>query len=157
MRTVTLAAAAGIMSICLTACGSGSSSVDPDSLATTGPASPSVSSPSHPVRTTPAPQDDQAELKAAVQAYSDAFLTGKPLASYALLSQRCRARMSLSHWTGLITAAKAQYGTALPIKSFHADISGDLARATYTYDVAAINQDAEPWVKEAGHWKEDDC
>ena len=28
---------------------------------------------------------------------------------------------------------------------------------TYTYDVVAINQTAEPWVREGGSWREDDC
>jgi hypothetical protein len=50
-----------------------------------------------------------------------------------------------------------RYGTALPIKTYDANISGDLARVTYTYDVAEINQDSEPWVKESGAWHEDDC
>jgi hypothetical protein len=45
----------------------------------------------------------------------------------------------------------------LPVRSFVAEVSGDLARVTYTYDLKAINQDAEPWVREDGKWKEDDC
>ena len=36
-------------------------------------------------------------------------------------------------------------------------ISGDLARVTYAYDVVEINQDSETWVREGGHWHEDDC
>jgi hypothetical protein len=45
----------------------------------------------------------------------------------------------------------------LPIVSYDAQVSGDHARVTYTYDVAALNQDAEPWVREEGFWKTDDC
>jgi hypothetical protein len=57
----------------------------------------------------------------------------------------------------MLAAAKQVYGKALPIKSFDAQISSDLARATYTYDVPALNQTKEPWVREGGAWKEDDC
>ncbi|TYB39699.1 hypothetical protein FXF50_04790 [Micromonospora sp. AP08] len=49
------------------------------------------------------------------------------------------------------------YGKAMPIKTFQAQISGDLARVTYTYDVPALNQNKEPWVREDGTWKQDDC
>jgi hypothetical protein len=96
-------------------------------------------------------------LRVAVQAYSDAYLTGKPLVSYNLLSKRCQARVSLSYWTGLVTAAKDAYGSALPIKTYSEHVEGTLARVTYTYDVSAIDQTDEPWVMESGHWHEDDC
>src|SRR4029079_16094615 len=100
---------------------------------------------------------DADELRVNVQTYSDAYLTGQPIAAYRLLSKRCKDRMSLSYFTGLVTAAKQQYGSALAFKTYSAEISGDLARVTYTYDVAAINQENEPWVKENGDWHEDDC
>ena len=90
-------------------------------------------------------------------AYSDAFLTGDATAAYELLSARCQARTSHTEFAGIVEAAKAQYGHALPLRSFKAQVSSDLARVTYTYDVAEINQDAEPWVREDGAWHEDDC
>jgi hypothetical protein len=113
------------------------------------------------ITASPAPSasaDDSATaLRTAVQAYSDAYLTGKSSTAYALLSARCRKRMSNSAFSALTSAAETMYGSALPIRSFDADVSGDLARVTYTYDLKAINQDAEPWVREDGKWKEDDC
>jgi hypothetical protein len=101
--------------------------------------------------------DSATALRTAVQAYSDAYLTGKSSTAYALLSARCRKRMSNSAFSALTSAAETTYGSALPIRSFDAEVSGDLARVTYTYDLKAINQDAEPWVREDGKWKEDDC
>jgi hypothetical protein len=77
--------------------------------------------------------------------------------AHALLSARCRKRMSPNAFSTLTSAAEKTYGSALPIKSFDAQGSGDLARVTYTYDLKAINQNAEPWVRENGKWKEDDC
>jgi hypothetical protein len=101
--------------------------------------------------------DSTKPLRAAVQAYSDAYLTGRSTTAYALLSARCRKRMSPNAFSTLTSAAEKTYGSALPIKSFDAQGSGDLARVTYTYDLKAINQNAEPWVRENGKWKEDDC
>lgn len=109
------------------------------------------------ITASPAAGDGTAALRTAVQAYSDAYLTGKSSTAYALLSARCRKRMSSSAFSALTSAAQATYGSALPIKSFDAEVSGNLARVTYTYDLKAINQDAEPWVREDGKWKEDDC
>ena len=54
-------------------------------------------------------------------------------------------------------AAGQMYGSALPITAYDAQISGDLARVTYTYAVPALDQSAEPWTSEDGAWKQDDC
>lgn len=126
---------------------SATSSAAPVSAATSGPAAaPAI----------PSPSGDDA-LRAAVTAYSDAFLDGKPTVAYELFSERCRERLSLSSFTGIVTAAKQQYGKALPIRSYDAQVSGDLARVTYTYDVPALDQTKEPWVREKGEWRQDDC
>jgi len=99
----------------------------------------------------------EAALRAAVQAYSDAFLSGNAKQAYALLSTRCQERSTLAEFTAITDQAKALYGNPLPMSSFKAQISGDLARVTYTYAVSAINQTREPWVRESGDWHEDDC
>lgn len=134
-----------VLAVVLAACGGGG---DPVAKPTRS-ASPSVSVSSSP--------DPQVELRAAVQAYSDAYLTGKGAAAYALLSKRCQARSTPADFAALVKEAGDLYGSALPLKSFDADVSGDMARVTYTYDLAAINQDSEPWVREGGAWHEDDC
>ncbi|MFE9957149.1 hypothetical protein [Micromonospora sp. NPDC005299] len=100
---------------------------------------------------------EEAELRQAVVAYSDAFLDAKPTVGYELFSARCKERVTLSEFTGMLTAAKQMYGKAMSIKTFEAQISGDLARVTYTYDVPALNQNKEPWVREDGTWEQDDC
>ncbi|WP_433320236.1 hypothetical protein [Micromonospora chersina] len=100
---------------------------------------------------------EEAELRQAVVAYSDAFLDAKPTAGYELFSARCKERVTLSEFTGMLTAAKQMYGKAMTIKSLEAQISGDLARVTYTNDVPALNQSKEPWVRQDGRWKQDDC
>jgi len=111
-----------------------------------------------PTTTTISPtRDEETVLRSAVTKYSGAFLTGDSPIAYGLLSARCKKRMSAAEFSDIVAGAKDMYGSALPIKTFHAQISGDLARVTYTYDVSAINQDSEPWVREGGHWHEDDC
>jgi hypothetical protein len=97
------------------------------------------------------------ELRFAVKAYSDAFLTGDAATAYGLLSERCRKRTSLSEFTGIVTAAEQMYGSALPLATYSAKVSDDLARVTYTYSIKAINQEAEPWTREGGNWHQDDC
>ncbi|WP_028637721.1 hypothetical protein [Nocardioides sp. URHA0032] len=101
--------------------------------------------------------DESAAIREAAQAYSDAYLTGDADAAYGLLSQRCQDRTPADQFASVVQTAKAQYGSALDFKSFDADVNGEQARVTYTYDTAAINQDQEPWVKESGEWREDDC
>jgi hypothetical protein len=143
------------LALVITACGGNATpKAAPSSPAaatsTAGSPAPSPSS-------TPTTPDVSAALRAAVQAYSDAYLTGRGGAAYALLSARCQRRWSAGDFSDLVTQAKAQYGHALPLRSFKPEISGDLARVTYTFDVAEIDQDAEPWVREDGSWHEDDC
>jgi hypothetical protein len=106
---------------------------------------------------TPSASVEEDTLRNAVQGYSDAFLGGEPVQAYEYFSSRCEERTSLSYFTGIVTAAEGLYGAALPIRDYSAEISGDLARVTYTYDVPALDQTREPWSRESGAWKLDDC
>jgi hypothetical protein len=144
------AAVAVVAAVTLAACGG--TNEDTEAIATAAGEAKAPAS-------TPSAEDDadDDELRVAVQAYSDAFLTGQPVEGYALFSARCKERVSLSYFTGLVTGAKGAYGSALPFKSFDAEVSGDLARVTYTYDVPALDQTAEPWTYEDGQWRQDDC
>lgn len=131
---------------------SGSAAPDESAQATSGGAEASSTS------AVPSPTDDRAALlEAAVIAYSDAFLSADANASYDLLSDRCQDRNSEATWAGLMAAVEGQFGSPLPLRSYESEISGDFARVTYTYDVASINQDREPWVWERGGWRQDDC
>ncbi|CAO5252213.1 hypothetical protein [Frankia sp. AgKG'84/4] len=96
-------------------------------------------------------------LETAVRTYSDAYLSGQGSVAYGLLSQRCQQRFSQADITGLTQAAKAQYGVQ-PIQNLTVDtLAGTLARVTYTYSTAEINQQSEPWVFERSAWHQDDC
>lgn len=103
------------------------------------------------------PPTQRAVLHTAVLVFSNSYLTGKPLASYHLISYRCRARIPISRWTSLVAAAEHQYGSELPFKTFRAQIHGNRARVTYTFAVRALDQTSQPWVEENGTWHKDDC
>ncbi len=92
-----------------------------------------------------------------MEGYSNAFLSDDAAAAHALLSTRCHARVSLDELRGITALASRTFGQQ-PIAGFTVDdLSGDLARVTYTYRDARINQTREPWVREGGAWKQDDC
>lgn len=164
-RRFAVIAVALVSGVVLTACGSTSgadNSSSPPSEQngeTQAPASSSAapSPTATPSQSETAGEDRAALLEAAVRAYSDTFLTADAESSYDLLSDRCQARVSKDQWELLMASVEQQYGTALPIRTYEAEISGDLARVTYAYDVAAINQDREPWVWERQGWRQDDC
>lgn len=163
MRSRSMAIVAVAALIGLSACsGSGDDSsatvqaTQPSASATATSSTPSPMSSTTPASTADAEAGD-VELKQAVQAYSDAYLTGDADAAYALLSARCQKRMTKPEFTALVGRAKAQFGDALPFKSYDAELNGNQARVTYTYTVASINQEQEPWVLEDGAWREDDC
>lgn len=58
-------------------------------------------------------------LKRAVYGYSKAFKGNEPVKAYNLLTTRCRSKMSLSYFTGIVTAVGDVYGPQ-PIRSFDA-------------------------------------
>lgn len=123
------------------------------------PSAETSESPSPAPSSTPTPSADleKAAIRSAAQKYSDAYLTGDAKTAYAILSARCKKRLSKSQFARLVNYAESMYGSKLPFKTFSAKVYGDMARVTYTFSVKAINQTREPWVKESGHWREDDC
>lgn len=104
----------------------------------------------------PAEDKDQAELESAVQSYSDAFLTGD-VKAYDMLSERCQKKHDKNYFIGILMAANSQYGSTLPLKTFEAEIEGDRAEVSYTYDLKALDQELELWVLEGPDWKQDGC
>lgn len=97
------------------------------------------------------------ELRTAVQAFSNAYFTGDVVASRALLSDRCKLRVGPGEWAATVKATGQRYGNPLRIESYDAQVSGDLARVTYTYADTRLDQSREPWVRGAGGWRNDDC
>ena len=166
MTSRTMLAALAFAGVALTGCAAS----PPDSATPTSPPASESAAPDETSQATsggaeassttaaPSPTDDRAALlEEAVIAYSDAFLSADANASYDLLSDRCQDRNSEATWDGLMAAVEEQFGSPLPLRSYEAEISGDFARVTYTYVVASINQDREPWVWERGGWRQDDC
>lgn len=102
--------------------------------------------------------DEASAIEGAAQDYSDAFLTGDAEGAYALLSERCQERTPSDAFALVVETAASQYGTALEFSDYDAEVNGEQARVTYSYaDHSEIDQTDEPWVKESGEWRVDDC
>ncbi len=140
----------------LIGCATGSDLTASQTETSTSVASPTVSD-EPAITVSPMPPVPSDELQQAVQGYSDAFLGAQPVEAYEYFSARCTDRVSLSYFTGIVIAAKDIHGEPLTITTYDAEVAGDLARVTYTYDVPALSQMREPWSRENGVWKLDDC
>jgi hypothetical protein len=99
----------------------------------------------------------EAALRASVQAFSDAFLTGEGADAHALLTARCKEALPETGFSAVVTEAGDLYGEALEFTSYEAKIHGTKAKATYTYENSDLNQKDEPWVLEGDRWLQDDC
>jgi ABC-type phosphate/phosphonate transport system substrate-binding protein len=150
-KTITAVLLTGVL---LTGCGSSSSSKSSSRNKSTNK---SVTSTKKPTTKAKPVKNTQKDLRKAVEAYSDAYLTGDATTAYAILSERCRNKITEVEFTELVTAAKQLYGTPLRFKTYSATATGDSAKVSYTYPVKAIDQTKEPWVREAGYWRQDDC
>lgn len=148
MKKIAVALVA-VSALGLSACGG---SQEPGQDGPEGDTTPTTTAPA----TSSSAEGGEPELEAAVTAYSDAFLSGD-MAAYDLLSQRCRDRTDKAAFRAILDQAKELYGSPLTIQTYEAEVSGDLARVTYTYEASALNQDSEPWVREGGEWRNDDC
>lgn len=150
MRTpATLAAVALAAALGLTACTSSGTATEATTLTATSPSSSVASSPTA--------DTSKTALEAAVRAYSKAYFAGNATAAYNLLSQRCASTISKAAFTTSITAGARAYGKQA-IRVLTVDqLSGDLARVTYTYSVPALDQAAQPWTREGGAWHYDAC
>ncbi|RKT69332.1 hypothetical protein DFJ66_2544 [Saccharothrix variisporea] len=92
-----------------------------------------------------------------MRAYSAAYLGGRGDEAYDLLSTRCRERHTRVDFVRLVELAGAQYGP-LEVETLTVDqAAGDLARVTYTFAKPELDQRGEPWVRESGAWRVDDC
>lgn len=150
-----LGAAMAMLAVAVTGCGS-SSATGSSNAPSGGPGTAETTAAATPAAVA-AGQPDRVGLEAAVRAYSQAYLGGQGSAAYGLLSQRCQFRVSAAEMDGLTAVARAQYGpqsiTTLTVDTF----AGTLARVSYVYSDAAINQREEPWAFENGAWHQDDC
>ncbi|MBB5802045.1 hypothetical protein F4560_001813 [Saccharothrix ecbatanensis] len=102
-------------------------------------------------------QPDTSDLEAQVRAYSAAFLGGRGGEAYDLLSQRCRERHTRVDFVQMVELAGRRYGP-LDVRTLTVDqAAGDMARVTYTFAKPELDQRGEPWVRESGTWRVDDC
>jgi len=147
-----LAAAAVVLA--LAGCGTAST---PTAAGTSKPATSTPAAGPATMSAEPTAPQAEAALRAAVQAYSDAHLSGNGKAAYALLSARCQKMDTLEGFSALADQAKNLYGNPVPMTSFKAHIAGGMARVTYTYMIKAINQTDQPWTLESGGWRDDNC
>lgn len=137
--------------ISLTACGNSTQAPSASPTASNSPSEAiTVSTPS------PTPVIKKESPKANVEAYSHYFLTGYGYKAYTLLSKRCASKMDKNYFEGLTLAAKQQFGD-MPILTYSEKVSGNSAKVTYTYRDNRISQSEQPWVKENGQWKYDQC
>lgn len=101
----------------------------------------------------PSPVDT---LRAAVQAYNDAYEAGRGSLAYQRLSTRCQDRIPLRKFEKLSTAA-AEYGVGpLPIREFSARIRGKRASVSYAFAAGSIGGTAQQWLLQNG-WRLDQC
>jgi hypothetical protein len=106
---------------------------------------------------TPTPDSGKTALEAAVRAYSKAYFAGNATTGYAMLSKRCTAAVDKDVYAVAIATEAKAYGKQT-IKTLTVEqLSGDLARVSYTYSVPLLNQKSQPWTREGGTWHYDAC
>ncbi|MFE2909977.1 hypothetical protein ACFXGC_36775 [Streptomyces olivaceus] len=77
--------------------------------------------------------------------------------AYELLSTRCKDEISSTEFVGMADLAHQSYG-ARTIETVSIDqLSGDLARVSYTVGVPDLDREAQPWSREDGTWRWDAC
>ncbi|MFF1957976.1 hypothetical protein ACFVWX_13420 [Streptomyces sp. NPDC058220] len=147
MRTRTIALAAVLLAT-LTAC---SSSDDGKASSKTNRNKPATAPKQKPT------SEDAGDLEKAVRAYSIAYFKPDAEAAYSALSARCREEISDLVFKPVVEAAAKDYGKQ-EIKTLTVDqLSGDLARVSYTYSVPKLDQKQQPWAREGGVWRYDAC
>ncbi|MEE1765849.1 hypothetical protein [Streptomyces sp. SP18BB07] len=108
---------------------------------------------------------DTAGLEAAVRAYNAAYFANDPDTTHGMLSARCQkliTRAGMAVLTERAEQTERAVGDSEPkdVKRFEVDeisTSGDEARVSYGVGLPKFDQKQEPWVREAGDWRYDDC
>ncbi|WP_330262012.1 hypothetical protein [Streptomyces sp. NBC_00539] len=153
-HALTLLTVAGILA--LTACNS-------DSTASPDPShswvrDTDVNEPTTPVAPGDLDAATRADLERLVRAYSGHYFAGNGAAAYEFLSQRCTTKVGGADvFIAIVQSSAKAYGPQ-EIQTLTIDqLVGDMARVSYTYSVPKLNQQAQPWVREAGAWRYDGC
>ncbi|MFE2866814.1 hypothetical protein [Embleya sp. NPDC059259] len=150
MRTIT--AIAGATAVLALVAGCSDSSSDDGKKATAAPVAGTAAGPAG-----TAEQTDRQALDAAVRKYTVALFSGDGGTGYAILSGRCREKISRAEFDTLSKQAAHDYGPQA-IKTLTIDqLAGDLARVSYGIGVPQFERKAQPWAREAGTWRWDAC
>lgn len=126
----------------------------PDTTAATtaGTSTTTVAAPTTTTTTAaPATEADADSVKKTVRAYSDAFLGGHAKEAWLMRTPAAQAGGSYAEFAVAVAVAKEIYGDA-EMTSLEVTVTGDTASATYTYDIAEINQIDQVWIKQGGEW-----
>lgn len=102
---------------------------------------------------------DEAALEQAVRDYTDAFFAPDADTAYAMLSARCQGQIDETTYGAQLDQAAADYGQ-LSVETFTVNqLSGDLARVTYTVGLPLFDDQLteQPWTREADTWRYDAC
>ncbi|ALX05014.1 hypothetical protein [Aeromicrobium erythreum] len=116
---------------------------------------------SAPIATEPGPAESasgaQGEaLEQAVVRYVDAFHGGRADDAYASLSARCRQELPFAEFQRMTRQATELDGDD-PLRDVEVTADGARGSVSYELDVESLSQRDQPWVREDGTWRNDDC
>ncbi|MDR6119297.1 major membrane immunogen (membrane-anchored lipoprotein) [Aeromicrobium sp. SORGH_AS981] len=116
---------------------------------------------SAPTATEPGPAESasgaQGEaLEQAVVRDVDAFHGGRADDAYAFLSARCRQELPFTEFRRMTSQATALDGDD-PLRDVEATADGARGTVSYELDVESLSERDQPWVREDGGWRNDDC
>jgi hypothetical protein len=100
----------------------------------------------------------EAELIADINEYIGTMFEPDVEAAYAMMSARCRDQYTLDEYRVTTEELATNFGQLAAEDIVIDDLSGDLARASYTVGgLPAFEREAQPWVREEGQWRYDGC
>lgn len=99
---------------------------------------------------------DSAALGRTVVDFVDAFHGGRAADAYAFLSARCQEALRPSEWRAMTGEATATDGDD-PLRDVEVRTDGRRGTVSYRLDVESVAERDQPWVREAGAWRNDDC
>lgn len=143
----------------LVGCGSGTTTTVPPKTAiapvvtTAETAAISTAKPPAPTTTAakPATKAETEAVRSAVRAYSAAFLGGHAKEAWLMRTPAAQSGGSYAEFALVVETAKTIYAD-VEMTSLEVTVTGDTASATYTYDIAEINQTNQAWVKQGDEW-----
>jgi hypothetical protein len=103
--------------------------------------------------------EDTVALEERVRAYTDAYFAPDADTAYGMLSQRCQDQIDTDVYAAQLDQAAADFGQ-LTVETLNVDdLSGDMARVTYSVGLPMLDEQLveQPWVRDGGQWLYDAC